>query len=231
MSTVKKLVMAAASAAFLGLGVADVKPASAVLINFEDDFTQEHGTTITQAAFPGGFTIRAVPFGSDGGGGTTGSGEESLTLGPSCDEEFCSQPNALYATLNPEIDEFQGIIRGDFNRRTEDLRLTIIDAPTETDTIRFFDGARNLIASDSITTANPDGIVAGRDGTDLRYNLTGFPVRSFEVLGNDTGIDNVEFTPVPEPSSVLGTVAIGALGGGLMLRRKLKGQTQAKAVK
>jgi hypothetical protein len=28
---------------------------------------------------------------------------------------------------------------------------------------------------------------------------------------------------VPEPSSVMGTVAFGVLGGGLMLRRKLEG--------
>ncbi|KJH72181.1 PEP-CTERM sorting domain-containing protein [Aliterella atlantica] len=75
-------------------------------------------------------------------------------------------------------------------------------------------------------------------GTEYTLQLTGFSqdggntiVDRFNVLENESTTaaiyGKITTKPVPEPSSVLGILALGALGGGSMLKRK----QQKKAVK
>ncbi|NEO67266.1 MAG: PEP-CTERM sorting domain-containing protein [Moorea sp. SIO4G2] len=40
------------------------------------------------------------------------------------------------------------------------------------------------------------------------------------IVGSGLLIDNVELTPVPEPASILGLLALGALGTGAAFKKK-----------
>jgi hypothetical protein len=55
------------------------------------------------------------------------------------------------------------------------------------------------------------------------YTL-GLGVANVTDTSGDSGllVDNVSLEPIPEPSSVLGTLTLGALGAGLLLKRKHK---------
>jgi hypothetical protein len=55
------------------------------------------------------------------------------------------------------------------------------------------------------------------------YTL-GLGVANVTDTTGDSGllVDNVSLKPIPEPSSVLGTLTLGALGAGLLLKRKHK---------
>lgn len=55
------------------------------------------------------------------------------------------------------------------------------------------------------------------------YTL-GLGVANVTDTSGDSGllVDNVSLKPIPEPSSVLGTLTLGALGAGLLLNRKHK---------
>jgi hypothetical protein len=52
----------------------------------------------------------------------------------------------------------------------------------------------------------------------------GLGVANVTDTSGDSGllVDNVSLEPIPEPSSVLGTLTLGALGAGLLLKRKHK---------
>ncbi|MBV9389510.1 MAG: hypothetical protein JOZ78_24070 [Chroococcidiopsidaceae cyanobacterium CP_BM_ER_R8_30] len=94
----------------------------------------------------------------------------------------------------------------------------------------------NLVsANDSFPDASPAGAVSSFYGipltADNQYFLvtSGFDNSSFGTFTNTisgpiaaSSPSKITLGTVPEPSSVMGTVAFGVLGGGLMLMRKVK---------
>lgn len=235
MATLKQLVMVAAGAAFLGLGVAGVEPVRAasfepVTVNF-DNLPQGPIGRFFAPNDTIQFFTRSI---SDG----PGPAEENFNVGNSCsDASLCSAPNALAATIDPD-DEFDGSIIGQFfpdsptiplEGRTQfarDVSLTLIGLSPRIDAIRAFGRDGGIVAGARILDGDSDPVIDANDGsTTVRFGLNFEEtdgISAFEIVGDDTRIDNVTYTPVPEPSTVLGTVAIGVLGGGLMLKRKLQ---------
>lgn len=236
MATLKQLVMVAAGAAFLGLGVAGVEPVRAASLE---------PVTVTFDNLPQGpiggffapndtiqFFTRTI---SDG----PGPDEENFNVGNTCnDATLCSGPNALAATVDPD-DEFDGSIIGRFfqpdtpiehgvgvTEFAKDVSITLIGLSPREDAIRAFARDQAITTGARIMDGDSDPVIDANTGlTTVRFgfnfeNTNG--ISSFEIVGDDTRIDNVTYTPVPEPSTVLGTVAIGVLGGGLMLKRKLQ---------
>lgn len=80
------------------------------------------------------------------------------------------------------------------------------------------DGTRTTLVAAGEGLESADGVTIGPD--DQIYVTTrGVGPELGQVVRVD-GLDNVE--PIPEPSAVLGIVALGALGGASRLRRKIK---------
>lgn len=91
---------------------------------------------------------------------------------------------------------------------------------TNTFKLEAFDMNELLVGSDTITTqpGTYDQLsVSSASGDISRIALSAGSDKAFVY-------DNLSYTPVPEPSSVLGTLAFGVLGTGYMLKRKLKKQ-------
>lgn len=55
---------------------------------------------------------------------------------------------------------------------------------------------------------------------ELRFTSFGGDNAGFNGRGTQFAMDNFNFTPVPEPASVLGVLAFGALGASSLLKRK-----------
>jgi len=234
MATGKKLVMAATGVAFVSLGIARVEPATAVTITFDD--IGSHGDLITGNEYinQGIVFSRPAEPAAPPTGGTSAPGETiptnpgqqtptssgpqlGLRLGATCSD--CSQPNSL-GNDNTFPGDFNGDVIGQFtnNSYATDLALTLFNPPYS---VSAFDVNGNLLRT---VQGNPvvDPNVPGQ-----RFDFSGLQVNRFETGGTFYALDDVTFstpvsTPVPEPSSVLGTLAFGALGASLMLRHKLR---------
>lgn len=209
MFTVKNLAMVAASgAALLGLGLGDMKQASAVTITFDD-----LGSPF-DAVDP--FENQGLSFSSPGG----------LRLGITCLN--CSQTNSLSADRlddngEPLENSFTGAIIAQFtnNRFVTDLKFTGVNNLLGNMTVSAFNTSGKLLR----TSTSADAVDIPGDQAET-FDFSGLEVARFET-NSDFGyaIDDVSFgKPVPEPSEILGTIAFGALGAGLMLKRKLKKQ-------
>lgn len=212
MATVKKLAIAAVGAALIGLGIADVKPAAAQQANltfddlglaqgdpFDGNLYDDQGITFSQRDLD-----PANPL-------------LSLRIGAAC--STCSQPNALGSDFTFPGDNNGGIVGQLSNDQfATDFALTMFNPGYQ---VSVFDVGGNLLDT------RVDGRVVNPDVPGERFDFSGLPVNRFETGGDFYAIDDVSFTPVPEPSSILGGVAMGIIGGGLMLRRKLKKQKLA----
>lgn len=207
MVTVKNLAMAAASVAALLVGLGDVKQASAFVIGFDDLGSQ-------QDSF-GAFESQGLSFSTP---------SDTFRLGVTC--ATCSQSNSLGADRldeNGEVLEssFSGAIIAQFtnNKFVTDLKFVGI-APGNT-TVSAFNTSGKLLR----TSTSDDAVdISGNQAE--TFDFSGLKVARFETNSEfGYAIDDVSFgKPVPEPSEILGTIAFGALGGGLVLKRKLKKQ-------
>lgn len=207
MFTVKNLTMVAASGAALLVGLGDIKQASAVIIGFDDLGTQ--GDTF------GAFESQGLSFSTP---------SDTFRLGVTCGT--CSQPNSLGADGivdgEPLEFSFTGAIVAQFtnNRFATDLQFTALNRSDNT--VTAFDNRGSLLR----TFTSDDAVDLADDQQGETFDLSGLKVARFETNSPiGYAIDDVSFgKPVPEPSEILGTIAFGVLGGGLMLKRKLKKQ-------
>ncbi len=244
MATVKKLVMAAAGAAFLGLGVAGMQPASAQELVLGEETTIDFDDLEQGSVGP---VLNAGPFQFFANSQGVETPNEPLNIVSSVDNsDFGSQPNALAADSGSG-DTFNGTIYGRFQPQFEELRLfsddfriSLQNVPVSDPStgltlpaIVLFDAGGSFVDDATLaSSAVIEEIDMTRPGfRNVSLDFTDVAtVSRFEILGDDVRIDNITFTPraVPEPSSVLGTVAFGALGAGFMLKRKLKARKLAK---
>lgn len=207
MATVKKLAIAAVGAALIGLGIADVKPAAAQQANLTfDDLGLAQGDSFDGNLYSDqGITFSQRDL-------DPANPNLSLRIGAAC--STCSQPNSLGADFTFPGDNNGGIVgQLSNNQFATDFALTIFNAPYE---VSVFDVSGNEIGN-RVDNRIVDPNVPGE-----RFDFSGLEVNRFETSGTFYAIDDVSFTPVPEPSSILGGVVMGIIGGGLMLRRKLK---------
>ncbi len=207
MFTVKNLAMVAVSGATLLVGLGDIKQASAVTITFDD-----LGSPF-DAVEP--FESQGLSFSSPG----------VLRLGLTSSDS--SQPNALSADRlvdgEPLENSFSGSIIAQFtnNKFVTDLKFTGVNNLLNPMTVSAFNTSGKLLRTS--TSADAVDIPGNQAET---FDFSGLKVARFET-NSDFGyaIDDVSFgKPVPEPSEILGTIAFGVLGGGLVLKRKLKKQ-------
>jgi len=226
----KKLVMVAAGAAFVSLGIARVEPVSAVTITFDN--IGARGDLITGNEYINEgivFSRPAEPVATPTGG-TAAPGETipttpqqpptsgpqlGLRLGATCSD--CSQPNSL-GNDNTFPGDFNGDVIGQFtnNKYVTDLTLTLLNPPFS---VSAFDVNGNLLRTvqgNQIVDPNVPG---------QRFDFSGLQVNKFETSGTFYALDDVTFsTPVPEPSPALGMLSFGVLGAGSMLKRQLRKQ-------
>ena len=104
------------------------------------------------------------------------------------------------------------------NRFATDLKFTALNRSD--DTVTAFDNRGNLLR----TFTSDDAVDLADEQQGETFNPSGLKVARFETNSPiGYAIDDVSFSkPVPEPSEILGTIAFGVLGGGLILKRKLK---------
>lgn len=207
MFTVKNLAMVAASGAALLVGLGDVKQASAVIIGFDDLGGQ--GDSF------GAFESQGLSFSTP---------SDTFRLGVTC--ATCSQSNSLGADGivdgEPVEFSFTGAIVAEFtnNRFATDLKFIALN--TSDNTVTAFDKGGKLLK----TFTSDDAVDLADDQQGETFDLSGLKVARFET-NSPVGyaIDDVSFgKAVPEPSEILGTVAFGVLGAGVILKRKLKKQ-------
>lgn len=211
MATAKKLAITAVGAVFIGLGIADVEPAAAQQANVTfDDIGLGLGDP-----FPGNtYSDQGITFSQTDVDPANANFDPNLSLRIAATCSTCSQPNALGADFT-FVGDNTGAITGQLtnNQFATDFALTLFNAPYD---VSVFDVGGNLLAT-RVDNRIVDPNVPGE-----RFDFSGLEVNSFRASGSFYAIDDVTFTPVPEPSSVLGTVVLGAVGAGLMLKRKRK---------
>ena len=95
--------------------------------------------------------------------------------------------------------------------------LSTLASPVESSLVPFSNLEKQF---DQQTKFQSSSFTIPNTGT---YTL-GIGVANVTDTRGDSGllIDNVSLKPIPEPSSVLGTLTLGALGAGLLLKRKHK---------
>jgi hypothetical protein len=209
------------------LVVGNTSKASAAVINFDDQGlvgpsyfdattkTQEINvpTTNGNVRFSGGAITTSgnnIPADQTSAYATTSFGDSSLT-------------NPLTVTFEHPVQNFYLDV---LNGNTENIDYTVADN-----------------AGNSSTFTLPPNLNSGQK--QIGFAATGTQVTIKSAKGSsipyDFLIDNIHFdeplpptipspttmTSVPEPNSAFGTLAFGALGGGLIIKRKMKKQNPA----
>jgi hypothetical protein len=122
-------------------------------------------------------------------------------------------------------DGFTHVADVDFDKDGNLLVLQLSDqAEWKGEDIQSLPGSLIQLAPDGTRTT----LVAAGEGLESATSITVGPDDGIYItnrgvgpeLGEIVRVDNLE--PVPEPSAVIGVVALGALGGASRLRRKMK---------
>ena len=178
--------------------------------------------------FIGNNSAKAVTLNFEGlNSGETISGDTFSNLGVVFDQDLFISQNPLAAiqsgtnaasSTNPP----RGNISGFFTEAVDFVSVFAGDfalGDTETITLLGFDEFDNIVDSDTFTAL-----------TAQTLSISGSGITRFEInQSGNIAIDDFTFNPAPinpastpEPASILGLLAFGAMGAGSMLKRKQK---------
>ncbi len=204
-----------------GLGIAS---AEAATINFDTDAS---GKPINATDLFVNTTRLAdfyAPLGADFSG--PGGNDGGVILNQSGNFDIDARSGLNFLVFNPDARLSDGGVPTDpetitFNTLLNSVSIFAASAnDTATFTLEAFDRNNLLVGSNTITT-QPSTYsqlsVSSASGNISRIILTSGDDNYFVY-------DDLSFTPVPEPSSVLGTLTFGILGTSYMHKHKLKKQ-------
>ena len=199
MSSVKKLSMVTAGAAFIALGTFSTDPATAALLEF--DFTTENGAT-------GSFTLNTdIPPANEPANFGIGIGLSypNAVSDFSFSAPYISPLNSVTADYDvaPSIPLAPGVVLSGVSYPSGCSRATIFNCLINVAV--FYSGNVPELSDDPLFY--PRGL-----GIDV------FDPTTSQLIFRD---DIVNFEIVPEPDSVLGTLAVGIGGASLLLKRKM----------
>lgn len=206
MSIVNKLSIATVGAAFIALGVGTTAPATAASLDFS--FTTASGgtgsftldTDTAPGSEPAFFFVQGQPL-QEGFG----------YAGAVSDFSFSSQATSL-SNLTGDINVYPTVNTSEFS--ADDGVLSLLFGPSG----RSAD-ENPLVEIALVYLGNVSELPVLSDEPSSYSSLFGI-----QVYGNDTVIVDeliTEYQVVPEPGSVLGTLALGIGGAGLLLKRQM----------
>lgn len=130
-----------------------------------------------------------------------------------------SQPNYIgtgYGGERGDDDDdigWDGTILIELTQLTNKVSIDMTSSVGEPEILSIYDSTFSLLE----TATAPDGT-----NTYAGFTRDNFDIKYFSIKGDYFAVDDLQFTSVPEPTSVLSILALGAFGAGLLLKRKQK---------
>ncbi|WP_322731297.1 hypothetical protein [Nostoc sp. ChiQUE01b] len=211
-----------------GLGIAS---AEAATINFDTDASDNPINALDLFVNTTRLADLYAPLGVDFSG--SGGNDGGVILNQSGNFDIDARSGLNFLVFNRDARLSDGGVPTDpetitFNTLLNSVSIFAASAnDTATFTLEAFDRNNLLVGSNTITT-QPSTYsqlsVSSASGNISRIVLTSRDDNYFVY-------DDLSFTPVPEPSSVLGTLTFGVLGTSYMLKHKLKKQKSVSTIR